>query len=199
MKKLVAYSSIAHMGFVTFGIFTFTEQGVKGALFQMLSHGIISAGLFLCVGVLYNRVHSREITRYAGLKSKMPRFAFIFMMCALGALGLPGTSGFVGELLVLVASFEKAGWMAALMGIGIVLSAAYVLWLYKRIMLGKLIDKSLEKLDDLNFIEKIYLVPIVIVLVFLGIYPKPNFTVTEASIERIITPFHPELKLEGQL
>lgn len=199
MKKLVAYSSIAHMGFVTFGIFTFTEQGVKGALFQMLSHGIISAGLFLCIGVLYNRVHSREITRYAGLKSKMPRFAFIFMMCALGALGLPGTSGFVGELLVLVASFEKAGWMAALMGIGIVLSAAYVLWLYKRIMLGKLIDKSLEKLDDLNFIEKIYLVPIVIVLVFLGIYPKPIFTVTEASIERIITPFHPELKLEGQL
>ncbi|AIL13055.1 NADH-quinone oxidoreductase chain 13 [Candidatus Paracaedimonas acanthamoebae] len=199
MKKLVAYSSIAHMGFVTFGIFTFTEQGVKGALFQMISHGVISAGLFLCVGILYNRVHSREIIRYAGLRSRMPHFAFMFMICILGSIGLPGTSGFVGELLVLVASFEKSGWMSLFIGSGIVLSATYALWLYKRIMLGKLTYKSLEKLNDLILIEKLYLFPIVASIIFLGIYPKPIFTLTETAIERVIAPFYAKLKLEGQL
>lgn len=199
MKKLVAYSSIAHMGFATFGIFTFTEQGIKGALFQMISHGIISAGLFLCVGILYSRVHSREIIRYAGVRSRMPHFAFMFMMCILASIGLPGTSGFVGELLVLVASFEKGGWMTLIIGFGIVFSAAYALWLYKRIMLGKLTDKSLEKLNDLTFIERLYLFPIVAVILLLGIYPKPIFTLSETAIERIIAPFYTQLKPEGQL
>ncbi|MBN9343346.1 MAG: NADH-quinone oxidoreductase subunit M [Caedibacter sp. 38-128] len=199
MKKLVAYSSIAHMGFVTFGIFTFTEQGIKGAFFQMISHGIISAGLFLCVGILYSRVHSREIMRYAGVRSRMPHFAFMFLICVLASIGLPGTSGFVGELLVLVASFEKGGWMTLIMGSGIVLSAAYGLWLYKRIMLGKLTDKSLEKLNDIIFIEKLYLLPIVAVILLLGIYPKPIFMLSETAIERVIAPFYTELKPEGQL
>jgi NADH-quinone oxidoreductase subunit M len=199
MKKLVAYSSIAHMGFVTFGIFTFTEQSLKGALFQMISHGIISAGLFLCIGVLYNRVLSREIIRYAGVRSRMPHFAFIFMICILASIGLPGTSGFIGELLVLVASFERSGWMTFIMGLGMVLSTAYALWLYKRIMLGKLIDKSLEKLKDLILIEKLYLFPIAAVILFLGIYPKPIFNLSEAAIEKIMAPFYVKLKQEGQL
>lgn len=199
MKKLVAYSSIAHMGFVTFGIFTFTEQGVKGALFQMISHGLISAGLFLCVGILYNRVHSREIIRYGGLRSRMPHFAFMLMVCILGSIGLPGTSGFVGELLVLVASFEKNGWITLIMGVGIVLSAAYALWLYKRVMLGKLTDRNLEKLSDLIFIEKLYLFPIVVSIIFLGLYPQPLFILSETAIEKVIAPFYPKLKPEGQL
>ncbi|OJX13973.1 MAG: NADH-quinone oxidoreductase subunit M [Caedibacter sp. 37-49] len=199
MKKLVAYSSIAHMGFVTFGIFTFTEYGIKGALFQMISHGIISAGMFLCVGILYNHTHSREIIRYSGVRSKMPYFAFIFMIYILASIGLPGTSGFVGELLVLLASFEKKGWMTFMIGLGIILSAAYALWFYKRVMLGRVMNKNLEKLKDITLVEKLYLFPIGVVIIFLGIYPKPLFTVSKTAIEKIISPFYPTLKTEGQL
>lgn len=199
MKKLVAYSSIAHMGFVTFGIFTFTEQGVKGAVFQMISHGVTSAGMFLCVGVLYNRLHSREIAKYSGIRSKMPTFAFIFMIYVLASIGLPGTSGFVGELLIIVSSFEKSGWMSLGMGLGMILSAAYGLWLYKRIALGKIMNKALEKLKDLNFIEKLYLFPIVIVILILGIYPQPIFKLSETALEKIIAPFYSKLKSEEQV
>ena len=143
MKKLIAYSSVAHMGFVTLGIFTFTKQGIEGSIFQMLSHGLISAALFLCVGVLYDRVHSRLITSYGGIVNILPKYALVFAIFMLGAVGLPGTSGFVGEMLVLLGAFQKNFLVAILASIGIVLGAAYMLWLYKRVIFGKLEKKEL--------------------------------------------------------
>ncbi|MBS0236135.1 MAG: NADH-quinone oxidoreductase subunit M [Proteobacteria bacterium] len=180
MKKLIAYSSVAHMGFVTAGIFTMVEQGVDGAIFQMVSHGLVSAALFLCVGVLYDRMHTKEIAFYGGLVHMMPAYAFVFMVFMLASVGLPGTSGFIGEFLVLLASFEYGKIYGALLATGMVLGAAYMLWLYARVMFGTTSNKRLLEIKDLTAIERLSFYPIVIMVVFLGIYPKTitNYTIT---------------------
>ena len=150
MKKLIAYSSVAHMGFVTIGIFSLTKQGVEGSIIQMISHGLISAALFLCVGVVYDRYQSRMISSYGGLVNVMPKYAFVFMIFTLAALGLPGTSGFVGEFLVLVGVFQINILVAVLSSLGVILAAAYMLWLYKRVVFGKLVNSDLKQMVDLN-------------------------------------------------
>ncbi len=171
MKKLIAYSSVAHMGFVTMGIFTFNKQGIEGSMIQMLSHGLISAALFLCVGVLYDRTHSRLIKSYGGLVHILPKYSFVFMIFALGTLGLPGTSGFVGEFLVLVGTF-KVNFLVAIIGsLGVILSAAYMLWLYKRVIFGKLEKVELKKIKDINLsVSGILFVSSALVIIF-GFYP----------------------------
>ena len=184
MKKVIAYSSIAHMGFVTFGLFTFSFQGLQGALFQMISHGIISAGLFLCIGVLYDRLHTREISRYGGVVHSMPCYAVVFMIFILGGIGLPGTSGFVGEILVLVAAFKERGWAALVLGLGIIFSAAYGLWLYGRVVLGKAEKEEIKKLPDLTGMEKMALIPLAVLVIFLGVYSQGLLQVSEATVEK---------------
>ena len=157
MKKLIAYSSVAHMGFVTLGIFTMTQQGIEGSIFQMISHGLVSAALFLCVGVVYDRLHTRLINRYGGLVSIMPKYAIVFMVFTLGALGLPGTSGFIGEFLVLMGAFKKNILVATIASLGVILGAAYMLWLYKRIIFGKLINEDVKKMVDLKRFRNCYI------------------------------------------
>ena len=186
MKKLIAYSSVAHMGFVTIGIFTVTMQGVQGALVQMLSHGVLSAALFLCVGVVYDRVHTRDIARYGGLVHRMPVYAFVFMIFMLGTIGLPGTSGFVGEFLVLVGAFRVNTWVAVLATSGIVLSAAYMLYLYRRVFFGLLEKADLKNILDLNMREVFVFAPLVIVTLWMGIYPGPFLEVMEASVTNLV-------------
>jgi NADH-quinone oxidoreductase subunit M len=173
MKKLIAYSSVAHMGFVTLGIFTFTDQGISGAIVQMLSHGIVSAALFLCVGVVYDRLHTREIARYGGLVTLMPLYALMFMLFTLASVGLPGTSGFVGEFLVIVGTFKVNSTVALLAASGMVLGAAYALWLYRRIIFGKLHHLDLKGMRDLNWREGVILTSLVGMMTWMGIYPKP--------------------------
>ncbi len=189
MKKLVAYSSIAHMGFVTFGIFTFSLQGIQGALFQMVSHGLISGALFFCVGVLYNRLHTREIDRYEGVAQVMPKFATLCMICILGSLGLPGTTGFVGEILVVIGAFGIQGWMALILSTGMILSAAYALWLYRRVVFGKAEKEDVLDLKDLNIVEKLTLTPLVVLIVALGIYPHFILNLSQATVEKYISHF----------
>ncbi len=172
MKKLIAYSSVAHMGFVTLGIFSFTTQGVEGAIFQMISHGIISSGLFLCVGVVYDRLHTREIGRYGGLVNNMPAYAVVFMTLMLGSVGLPGTSGFVGEFLSLLGAFEYNFVYAALAAFGMVLGAAYMLVLYRRVIFGPQDNKDAAEMSDLNKFEKITLIPLVALVFYLGVFPN---------------------------
>ncbi|GAO98568.1 NADH-quinone oxidoreductase subunit M [Caedimonas varicaedens] len=184
MKKLIAYSSIAHMGFVTFGIFTFSTQGIQGALFQMISHGLVSGALFLCVGVLYDRLHTRDIDQYGGVVHPMPHYAVLFMIFILGAIGLPGTSGFVGEILILVAAFKVSGWMACVLGLGVILSAVYALWLYGRIMFGKVGKPAVGKLQDLTIIEKLTLGPLAFLVLLFGIYPAPILRTSEITVEK---------------
>ena len=168
MKKLIAYSSVAHMGYVTLGIFTFTKQGVEGSMYQMISHGLISAALFLCVGFLYDRMHSREINKYGGVVNILPKFSLIFIIFTLAALGLPGTSGFVGEFLVLVGAF-KVNYLAAVIAtIGVVLAAAYMLWLAKRIIFGKISNDGIKKLKDINFSEGIMFASLILTVIILG-------------------------------
>ena len=186
MKKLIAYSSVAHMGFVTIGIFTVTMQGVQGALVQMLSHGVLSAALFLCVGVVYDRVHTRDIARYGGLVHRMPVYAFVFMIFMLGTIGLPGTSGFVGEFLVLVGAFRVNTWVAVLAASGIVLGAAYMLYLYRRVFFGLLEKADLKNILDLNMREVFVFAPLVIVTLWMGIYPGPFLEVMEASVTNLV-------------
>jgi NADH-quinone oxidoreductase subunit M len=186
MKKLIAYSSVAHMGFVTIGIFTFTVQGVQGALMQMLSHGALSAALFLCVGVLYDRIHSREIARYGGLVHRMPVYAFVFMIFMLATVGLPGTSGFVGEFLVLVGAYQVSSWLAVLAATGIVLGAAYMLYLYRRVIFGRLEKEDLKNILDLNWREIAVFTPLVIVVLWIGIYPAPFLEVMDASVVNLV-------------
>ena len=186
MKKLIAYSSVAHMGFVTIGIFTFTVQGVQGALLQMLSHGVVSAALFLCVGVLYDRIHSREIARYGGLVHRMPLYAFVFMIFILGTVGLPGTSGFVGEFLILVGAYQVSSWLAVLASTGIVLGAAYMLYLYRRVIFGRLEKEDLKNILDLNWREIAVFTPLVIVVLWIGIYPAPFLEVMDASVVNLV-------------
>jgi NADH-quinone oxidoreductase subunit M len=186
MKRLIAYSSVAHMGFVTIGIFTFTQQGIEGGLIQMLSHGIISGALFLIVGVIYDRIHSREIARYGGLVHRMPVYAAIFMLFALANVGLPGTSGFVGEFLVLVGVFQVNTWVAVLATTGVILSAAYMLWLYRRVIFGKLEKDDLKDIQDMNWREGLIFAPLVVVVLWMGVYPGPFLDVMHVSVANLI-------------
>jgi NADH-quinone oxidoreductase subunit M len=189
MKKLIAYSSVAHMGFVTMGIFTMTVQGVQGGIFQMLSHGIVSAALFLCVGVIYDRMHTRMIDAYGGLVNRMPWYAFAFMVFTMANVGLPGTSGFVGEFLTLVGAFQANTWVAVLATTGVVLSAGYALWLYRRVIFGQLEKPSLSGMFDLSLREKVILVPLVALTILFGIYPAPILDVTAASVDQLINNY----------
>jgi len=189
MKKLIAYSSVAHMGFVTIGIFTFTHQGLDGAIFQMLSHGLVSAALFLCVGVVYDRMHTREIDAYGGLVERMPIYAACFMVFTLANTGLPGTSGFVGEFLTLLAAFRVNTWVAFFATTGVVLSASYALWLYRRIIFGALEKVSLAGLKDLSLREIAILAPLVLLTILFGFYPAPVLDVTQHSVKELIVKY----------
>ena len=195
MKKLIAYSSVAHMGFVTLGIFTFTKQGIEGSIFQMLSHGIISAALFLCVGVLYDRVHSRLINSYGGIVNILPKYAFVFAIFMLGSLGLPGTSGFIGEILVLLGTFQKSFLAAILASIGIILGAAYMLWLYKRVVFGKLEKKELLELKDLNYSETVILFSLAVLTLVFGFYPNLILDTIHVSVDNLISDYQNSLIL----
>jgi len=175
MKKLVAYSSVAHMGVVMIGIFTFNQQGLDGALFQMLSHGIVSAALFLCVGVVYDRIHSRDIARYGGLSDRMPAYALVFMVFTMASIGLPGTSGFVGEFLVIVGAFKVNFWLALLGALGMILGAAYMLYLYRRVMFGRITKDDLKSILDLSPREIAVFAPLVLLTLWMGVYPS-SFT-----------------------
>ena len=186
MKRLIAYSSVAHMGFVTIGIFTFTTQGIEGGIFQMLSHGIVSGALFLIVGVIYDRIHTREIARYGGLVHRMPIYAAIFMLFTLANVGLPGTSGFVGEFLVLVGAFQVNTWVAVLATTGIILSAAYALWLYRRVIFGKLEKDDLEDIADMNWREGLVFAPLIVMVLWMGLYPVPFLDVMHVSVANLI-------------
>ncbi len=189
MKKLIAYSSVAHMGFVTVGIFTLTRQGIEGALFQMLSHGVVSAALFLIVGVIYDRMHSRLIGRYGGLVHRMPLYAAVFMLFALASVGLPGTSGFVGEFLVMIGAFQVNTWVATLITIGIVLGAAYMLWLYRRVVFGKLVRPDLMGIADLSRREVAVFAPLVVLVLWMGIYPMSFLEIVGPSVENLIEQY----------
>jgi NADH-quinone oxidoreductase subunit M len=186
MKKLIAYSSVAHMGFVTMGIFAVTAQGVAGGIFQMVSHGIVSAALFLCVGIVYDRMHTREIAAYGGLVNRMPLYAFVFMVFTLANVGLPGTSGFVGEFLSLIGTFRVNTWVATLATIGTILSAAYALWLYRKIIFGKLEKPSLFNIKDIGWREIAIMAPLVILTIVFGVYPKLVLDISSASVAQLI-------------
>ncbi len=190
VKKLIAYSSVAHMGFVTMGIFAVTAQGVAGGIFQMISHGIVSAALFLCVGVIYDRMHTREIAAYGGLVNRMPLYAFVFMVFTLANVGLPGTSGFVGEFLTLIGTFRVNNWVAALATIGTILSAAYALWLYRKVIFGKLEKPSLFNIKDIGWREIAILAPLVVLTIVFGVYPKPVLDMSSASVTALIDNYH---------
>jgi NADH-quinone oxidoreductase subunit M len=189
VKKLIAYSSVAHMGFVTMGIFSFTVQGVDGAIFQMLSHGLVSAALFLVVGVVYDRMHTREITAYGGLVNRMPVYAVVFMVFTLANVGLPGTSGFIGEFLTLVGAFKANTWVAFLATTGVILSAAYALYLYGRMMFGALEKPSLRSIADMNYREKLVFAPLVILTILFGFYPAPLLDVTAVSVKKLVSGY----------
>ncbi|MFY9696000.1 MAG: NADH-quinone oxidoreductase subunit M [Xanthobacteraceae bacterium] len=190
VKKLIAYSSVAHMGFVTMGIFAVTAQGVAGGIFQMISHGIVSAALFLCVGVIYDRMHTREIAAYGGLVNRMPLYAFVFLVFTLANVGLPGTSGFVGEFLTLIGTFRVNNWVATLATIGTILSAAYALWLYRKVIFGKLEKPSLFNIKDIGWREITILAPLVILTILLGVYPKPVLDISSVSVTALIDNYH---------
>ena len=199
IKKLIAYSSVAHMGFVTMGAFTFTAQGIQGGIFQMLSHGIVSAALFLCVGVIYDRMHTREIKAYGGLVNRMPLYALCFMVFTLANVGLPGTSGFVGEFLSLLGTFRVNTWVAFLATTGVILSAAYALWLYRRVIFGKLEKPSLQAITDLNMREVVIMAPLVFLTVLFGVYPAPVLDVTAESVKNLIENYEKALAAAEQL
>lgn len=189
IKKLIAYSSVAHMGYVTIGIFTMNANGVQGSLYQMLSHGLVSGALFLCVGVVYDRMHTREIAAYGGLVNRMPKYAVVFLIFTMANVGLPGTSGFVGEFLVLLGIFQVNTWIALFATTGVVLSAAYALWLYRRVMLGVLDKESLKSILDLDAREKAIIYPLVALVIFYGVYPMPVFEATEVSVNNLIVNY----------
>tara|TARA_Y100000992_G_scaffold263716_1_gene200146 strand:+ start:1 stop:1041 length:1041 start_codon:yes stop_codon:yes gene_type:complete len=186
MKKLIAYSSVAHMGFVTLGIFTIQQQGLEGSIIQMISHGLVSAALFLCVGVVYDRMHSRLINTYGGIVSIVPKYSILFMLFTLSALGLPGTSGFVGEFLILMAAFKDNFLVAVLASLGVIIGAAYMLWLYKRVIFGKLVNSDLKQMIDLNKSEIVILISLAIPTLFFGFYPEPLINTIEVSISDLI-------------
>ncbi len=199
IKKLIAYSSIAHMGFVTLGIFTGNIYGIQGSIYQMLSHGLVSGALFLCVGVIYDRMHTREIAAYGGLVNNMPKYAVVFLIFTMANVGLPGTSGFVGEFLVLLGAFQVNTWLAFFATSGVILSAAYALWLYRRVVFGALEFESLKSILDLSTREKVIIYPLVVLVIFFGIYPSPVFNVTEASVQALITNYQAALDAAGHV
>jgi NADH-quinone oxidoreductase subunit M len=190
VKKLIAYSSVAHMGFVTMGLFAMTAQGVAGGIFQMISHGIVSAALFLCVGVVYDRMHTREIAAYGGLVNRMPVYAFVFMVFTLANLGLPGTSGFIGEFLTLLGTFRVNSWVTTFATLGTIFSAAYALWLYRKMIFGRLEKPSLSRIKDLGWREIVILAPLVLLTIVFGVYPKPILDVSAVSVAQLIDNFH---------
>ena len=190
IKKLIAYSSVAHMGFVTMGIFTFTEQGIQGGIFQMLSHGLISSALFLSVGVVYDRLHTREISVYGGVVKKMPVFAALFLVFTMANVGLPGTSGFVGEFLSLIGAFRINIYVAILATTGVILSAAYALWLYKRVVFGVITNKAIEELKDINAREYVILFPLAFLIILFGVYPNLIIELTSASTSNLIENYN---------
>ncbi len=190
MKKLIAYSSVAHMGYVTMGIFAVNQQGVDGAIFQMISHGFVSGALFLCVGVIYDRMHTRDIDAYGGLVNRMPKYALIFMFFTMANVGLPGTSGFVGEFLTLMGIFQVNTWVAAFATTGVILSASYALWLYRRVAFGDLIKESLKSITDLDTREKLIFAPLVFMTLLLGIYPALVLDIIGPSVEALVNNYH---------
>ena len=187
MKKLIAYSSVAHMGFVTLGIFTLQQQGIEGSIIQMLSHGLVSAALFLCVGVVYDRMHSRLIKSYGGIVTIIPKYSILFMLFTLAALGLPGTFGFVGEFLILMGVFKDNFLVAVIASFGVILGAAYMLWLYKRVVFGKLVNEDLKQMVDLNRSEYLILTCLAVPTLFFGFYPEPLFNTIEVSVSDLIS------------
>ena len=193
MKKLIAYSSVAHMGFVTMGIFAANQQGIDGAIFQMISHGFISGALFLCVGVIYDRMHTREIDAYGGLVNRMPAYAMIFMFFTMANVGLPGTSGFVGEFLTLVAVFKVNTWVAAVATSGVIFSAAYALWLYRRVVMGDLIKESLKSITDMGTRERVIFAPLVVMTILLGVYPALVLDIIGPSVTALVTNYETAL------
>ena len=199
VKKLIAYSSVAHMGFVTMGLFAMNEQGVQGGIFQMLSHGIVSGALFLCVGVVYDRMHTREIAAYGGLVHRMPLYALVFMVFTMANVGLPGTSGFVGEFLTLTGTFRTNTWVTFFATTGVILSAAYALWLYRKMIFGALEKESLKSMLDLSRRELVLLVPLAAIAIFLGFHPGPVLNVTAASVDQLVSNYHAALSAAGKL
>src|SRR5690606_35250720 len=189
MKKVIAYSSVAHMGYVTMGVFAANQIGVDGAIFQMLSHGFISGALFLCVGVIYDRMHTREIDAYGGLVNRMPAYAAVFMFFTMANVGLPGTSGFIGEFLTLMGIFQVNTWVAAVATSGVILSAAYALWLYRRVVFGDLIKESLKTISDMSAREKAIFAPLVAMTLLLGVYPSLVTDVTGPSVAALVTEY----------
>jgi NADH-quinone oxidoreductase subunit M len=189
VKKLIAYSSVAHMGYVTMGIFSMNVQGIEGSIFQMVSHGFVSSALFLCVGVVYDRMHTREIAAYGGLVNRMPWYAVAFMIFTMANVGLPGTSGFVGEFLTLLGAFRANTWVAFFATFGVILSAAYALWLYRKVVFGALEKPSLKGILDLSLRERVILYPLVAVTIFYGVYPAPILSATAASVEALVTKY----------
>ncbi len=197
MKKLIAYSSVAHMGYVTMGIFAANQQGIDGAIFQMLSHGFISGALFLCVGVIYDRMHTREISAYGGLVNRMPAYALVFMLFTMANVGLPGTSGFVGEFLTLMGIFQVNTWVAAVAASGVILSAAYALWLYRRVVFGDLIKESLKTISDMTVREKAIFAPLIAMTILLGIYPSLVTDIIGPSVANLIGNYQTALNEAG--
>jgi len=197
MKKLIAYSSVAHMGYVTLGIFTFTKQGIEGSVFQMISHGLISAALFLCVGVVYDRLHSRMISTYGGLVNYLPKYSFLFIVFALAGLGLPGTSGFLGEFLVLTGAFQKNYLVAMLATFGVVLGAAYMLWLTKRVIFGVTKNDQIKNLKDMNKSEMLMLIILALLVILFGFYPVPLMETLNVSVDNLINNYETDIKTIG--
>jgi NADH-quinone oxidoreductase subunit M len=193
MKKLIAYSSVAHMGYVTMGIFAGNQQGIDGAIFQMISHGFISGALFLCVGVIYDRMHTRDIDAYGGLVNRMPAYALIFMLFSMANVGLPGTSGFIGEFLTLMGIFQVNTWIAAVATSGVILSAAYALWLYRRVVMGDLIKESLKTITDMTRRERAIFAPLVIATILFGVYPAPILDTIGPSVEALVSNYQTAL------
>ena len=193
MKKLIAYSSVAHMGFVTLGIFTIQQQGIEGSIIQMISHGLVSAALFLSVGVVYDRMHSRMINTYGGIVSILPKYSVLLMVFVLASLGLPGTSGFIGEFLILMGAFEKNILVAMIASLGVILGAAYMLWLFKRVVFGEINNQELKSMKDLKTFEIITLSSLVIPILFFGFYPEPLMNSIEASVENTLNMYNFDL------
>jgi NADH-quinone oxidoreductase subunit M len=198
MKKLIAYSSVAHMGYVTMGIFAANQQGIDGAIFQMISHGFISGALFLCVGVIYDRMHTREIDAYGGLVNRMPAYALIFMLFTMANVGLPGTSGFIGEFLTLMGIFQVNTWVAAGAATGVILSAGYALWLYRRVVMGDLIKESLKTISDMTSREKAIFAPLVVMTIWMGVYPAPILDRIGPSVTALVTQYDTALEMSGR-